>query len=99
MSFEFNKNIVCAIFNTEKSTELKEKQKIVTFWIKNSVTKEDIKKEVEKVFNVAVERVNITRLTKIGRMFKGKRGKSKEIKKAYVKISKDSDFDFSKLQQ
>ena len=99
MNFEFNKNIVSGIINTEKSCFVRDKQGVIVLLVTKSSDKEDVKKEAERVFCAKVDTVNIMRCTKIGKMFKGKRGGNKIIKKAYVKISRDSGFDFSKLQQ
>ncbi len=99
MNFEFNKNIISLILNTEKSCFVRDKQRVVVFLVNKFSTKDVVKKEVEKVFGVIVDSVNMMRCKKIGRMFRGKRGGDKVIKKAYVKISPSSDFDFSKLQK
>jgi ribosomal protein L23 len=99
MNFEFNKNIITGILNTEKSCFLRDNNGVIVLSITKGSNKSDIQKESEKVFGVKVESVNVMRCTKIGKMFKGKRGGNKIIKKAYIKISRDSGFDFSKLQQ
>ena len=98
MNFEFNKKLVFGLFNTEKSVYLKDNNRVIVLWVAKNSTKEVIKKEIEKVLNVVVDSVNVVRFTKLGRMFKGKRGSEMKVKKAYVKISSESNFDFSKLQ-
>ncbi len=58
---------------TEKALRLAEKQNVVTFIVEKNANKIQIKQEVEKRFNVKVEKVN-TLIMRDGR------------KKAYVKL-------------
>lgn len=71
---------------TEKSTFLKEKNREVCFEVEPRANKTEIRKAVEKLFKVKVERVRIQnkrgKKRKVGR-FEGQR---KDWKKAYVKL-------------
>jgi len=71
---------------TEKSTWLKDINRDVCFEVARSANKIEIKEAVEKLFDVKVERVRIVK--KKGKIKKAGRniGKTKDWKKAYVKL-------------
>jgi len=71
-----NSTILEAALTTEKAIRLLETENSVTFIVDRRASKNEIKREVERVFNVKVERVN-TMIT-----HKGK-------KKAIVKLTKE----------
>ncbi|MEM0480696.1 MAG: 50S ribosomal protein L23 [Candidatus Aenigmatarchaeota archaeon] len=68
--------VILYAYQTEKSLRLAEKNNVITFIVDRRATKGQIKKEVEKRFNVKVEKVN-TLITRKG------------LKKAYVKLKKE----------
>lgn len=61
---------------TEKSIRLMESENKMIFVVENSATKEEIKKAIEGMFKVKVEKVNTSIL--------------KSQKRAYVKFSKET---------
>ncbi|MEK6841354.1 MAG: 50S ribosomal protein L23 [Nanoarchaeota archaeon] len=63
--------------STEKAVRLMESDNKLVFIVERKATKQDIKKEIEKMFNVKVTKVN-TLITPLGQ------------KKAYVKLSKET---------
>ncbi|AJF62535.1 MAG: 50S ribosomal protein L23P [archaeon GW2011_AR20] len=63
--------------STEKAVRLMELDNKLTFIVERKATKNDIKKEIEKMFNVKVTKVN-TLITSLG------------MKKAYIKLSKET---------
>ena len=63
--------------STEKAVRLMELDNKLTFMVERKANKNDIKKEIEKMFNVKVVKVN-TLITPLG------------LKKAYVKLSKET---------
>ena len=63
--------------STEKAVRLMESDNKLVFIVERKSTKQDIKKDVEKSFNVKVVKVN-TLITPLG------------LKKAYVKLSKET---------
>lgn len=73
---------------TEKSTALKEEKNLLCFQVDPRATKIDIKRAVESIFKVKVEKVNIVNIKpkpkRLGR-FEGKRP---GWKKAYVTLKK-----------
>ena len=71
-----NSTILEAALTTEKAIRLLETENSVTFIVDRRASKNEIKREVERVFNVKVERVNTMITTK---------GK----KKAIVKLTKE----------
>jgi large subunit ribosomal protein L23 len=66
------------------------KEGVYVFKIVTSATKLDVKRAVEKVFNVKVAKVNV--LNRIGkkRVFRGKRGETMSRKHAVVRLSEGS---------
>ena len=64
--------------------------KVYTFEVEKSASKPEIKKAVEEVFGVKVEKVNTVRT--IGKMKRQgvHQGRTAEVKKAYVKLAEDS---------
>ncbi len=79
---------------TEKATMASEHNAVV-FEVAIDANKPQIKQAVESLFNVKVKAVN-TSITK-GKVkrFKGKLGKRKDIKKAYVTLHEGSTIDVS----
>ncbi len=71
---------------TEKSTMLKERNREVCFEVARKANKIEIKKAVEQLFKVKVERVRtlkmIGKIRRVGR----NSGKTKDWKKVYVKL-------------
>ena len=63
--------------STEKAVRLMELDNKLTFMVERKANKNDIKREIEKMFNVKVVKVN-TLITPLG------------LKKAYVKLSKET---------
>ena len=71
---------------TEKSTMLKEKNREICFEVARKANKIEIKKAVEQLFKVKVERVRtLKRIGKIRRVGRNT-GKTKDWKKVYVKL-------------
>lgn len=71
---------------TEKSTALKENNREVCFEVHPEANKSEIKKAVEKLFKVKVERVRIVNLKGKTRRLGRNVGQTKARKKAYVKL-------------
>lgn len=71
---------------TEKSTHLKEQNREVCFEVAKKATKTEIKKAVEHLFKVKVESVRTQHKTGKWRKVGRNQGKTKDWKKAYVKL-------------
>lgn len=78
--------IILSPIITEKSTLLKEKNREVCFEVNPKANKIEIKKAVEQLFKIKVERVRVQnkrgKMRRVGRSV----GKKKDWKKAYVKL-------------
>ena len=71
---------------TEKSTRLRDSHREVCFEISPEANKIEVKKAVEELFKVKVERVTIVHLKgKVKRLGRSL-GRTKDKKKAYVKL-------------
>jgi large subunit ribosomal protein L23 len=71
---------------TEKSTWLKEKNREVCFEVDPRANKSEIKKAVEQLFKIKVERVRIMNKRGKKRRVGRSEGKKKDWKKAYIKL-------------
>ena len=71
---------------TEKSTWLKEKNREVCFEVDPRANKSEIKKAVEQLFKIKVERVRIKNKRGKKRRVGRSEGKKKDWKKAYIKL-------------
>ena len=89
------RDIIKAPIITEKTMNLKEENNTITFSVDPRANKTEIKKAVEKVFNVKVDNVNTViqkpRKRRVGRYV----GKTKKVKKAIVKLSEGSSIELN----
>ncbi|MEI6845433.1 MAG: 50S ribosomal protein L23 [Candidatus Firestonebacteria bacterium] len=79
---------------TEKGADLKEKHSVYIFAVDVNANKIEIKKAVEKLFNVTVERVNTVIVAGKQRRLGLRKGLKPDWKKAYVTLKKGT-----KIQQ
>ena len=77
---------------TEKSTNASENGAVV-FEVAIGATKPEIKKAIEQLFKVKVKGVNTTVLKGKSKRFRGKPGRRKDIKKAYVMLEDGNTID------
>lgn len=71
---------------TEKSTLLKEKNREICFEVDSRANKIEIRKAVESLFKVKIERVRIINKRGKKRRVGRNEGRTKDWKKAYVKL-------------
>ncbi len=96
MSIEFNlSNVIKAPVVSEKSTVAAENQNRFVFKVANEATKLQVKKSVELMFNVEVEKVQLLNVKGKTKRFGRFMGKRSNWKKAYVKLKPGNDIDFS----
>lgn len=96
MSVEFNlSNVIKAPVVSEKSTVSAENHNRVVFKVANQATKLQVKKSVELMFNVEVEKVQLLNVKGKTKRFGRFMGKRSDWKKAYVKLKPGHDIDFS----
>ena len=69
-----------------------------SFNVLNSASKEDIKKSIETIFGVNVEKINILNREGKVKRFKGTTGKRSSVKKAVVTLKKGQEINFAKLE-
>jgi large subunit ribosomal protein L23 len=77
---------------TEKSTLLSEQNKVV-FKTPLAATKDEIKDAVEALFKVNVVKVNTILVKGKNKVFKGRRGKRSDVKKAIVTLKDGQSID------
>ncbi len=96
MSIEFNlSNVIKAPVISEKSTVAAETDNRFVFKVANQATKLQVKKSVELMFNVEVEKVQLLNVKGKTKRFGRFMGKRSDWKKAYVKLKEGHDIDFS----
>ncbi len=96
MSIEFNlSNVIKAPVVSEKSTVAAENQNRFVFKVASEATKLQVKKSVELMFNVEVEKVQLLNVKGKTKRFGRFMGKRSNWKKAYVRLKPGNDIDFS----
>jgi large subunit ribosomal protein L23 len=79
---------------TEKSTNLSEQNKI-TFKVNTKANKNNLKKNIEKIFKVNVTKVNIINKKTRIKVTRGKKVKVKGYKKAIITLKKGQNIDLT----
>ena len=79
---------------TEKSTNLSEQNKI-TFKVNTKANKNNLKKNIEKIFKVNVTKVNIINKKTRVKVTRGKKVKVKGYKKAIITLKKGQNIDLT----
>lgn len=80
---------------SEKATVLAEKQKQFVFRVRLDANKLEVRKAVEKLFNVQVASVNTTVVKGKNKRFGRSLGRRSDFKKAYVALKDGFDLDFT----
>jgi large subunit ribosomal protein L23 len=79
---------------SEKATSVAESGNQVVFKVRNDATKTDVKKAVELLFEVKVERVSVVRIPAKQKRFGQRSGARQAWKKAYVRLAPGQDINF-----
>ena len=79
---------------TEKSTNLSEQNKIV-FKVPSSANKNNLKKNIEKIFKVNVTKINIINKQNRIKITRGKKVRVSGFKKAIVTLKKGQSIDLT----
>jgi large subunit ribosomal protein L23 len=79
---------------TEKSTNLSELNKIV-FKVPSSANKQNLKKNIEKIFKVKVTKINIINKQNRTKVTRGKKVKISGFKKAIITLKKGQSIDLT----
>ncbi len=80
---------------SEKSTLAGDKANQVVFKVAVDATKPEIKKAVETLFNVTVEKVQVANVKGKRKMHRWVPGRRKNWKKAYVRLAEGQDINFA----
>jgi len=80
---------------SEKTLALSSDQNQYTFLVDRDATKPEIKKQIQKRYNVNITRVRTIRLQGKANMFRGKRSTSTPVKKAIVTVQKGQKIDIA----
>ena len=81
-------------FVTEKSTNLSDQNKIV-FKVPSSANKNNLKKNIEKIFKVNVTKINIINKQNRKKLTRGRKVKVPGYKKAIITLKKGQNIDLT----
>ena len=79
---------------TEKSTNLSEQNKVV-FKVPRVATKNNLKKNIEKIFKVNVIKINIINKQNRTKITRGRKVKVQDFKKAIITLKKGQSIDLT----
>ncbi|MDQ2070538.1 50S ribosomal protein L23 [Natronospira bacteriovora] len=79
---------------SEKSTNVADAHNQVVFKVRRDATKTEIRKAVEKLFEVQVDKVRVVRQKGKIKRFGTQYGRRQDWKKAYVSLQPGQDIDF-----
>jgi large subunit ribosomal protein L23 len=91
-------NVLQGSRTTEKTHEKAEKYKQITFRVAKDATKTEIKKAVEKIFNVAVEAVRVCNVKGKTKKFRQRQGCRSDWKKAMVSLREGHDINLAEFE-
>ncbi len=97
MSQERLLQVLVAPHVSEKATMIAEKHNQVVFKVRRDANKLEIKKAVEELFKVEVERVNTTLVKGKNKRFGRSLGRRQDYKKAYVSLKAGNEIDFTSV--
>lgn len=86
--------IVLAPVVSEKSTRLADANRQAVFKVVKDANKQEVRRAVEYLFRVEVERVNLATVNGKRKMFQRREGRRSDWKKAYVTLKPGHDIDF-----
>ena len=93
MSTERNYDVLVGPLVTEKATMLSEHGQIA-FRVRLDATKAEIRKAVENLFDVKVTAVNTLRVKGKTKLFRGRRGRRSDYKKAIITLAEGQNVDY-----
>ena len=79
---------------SEKSTTVSDKHNQIVFKVRRDSTKKEISQAVEMMFEVKVDKVQVTNVRGKSKRFGQTMGKRADWKKAYVTLAEGHDIDF-----
>jgi len=86
-------NIIIRPIITEKATQLREKHNIYCFEVSKDINKNELANVIKKLYNVVPEKINIVNVKPKPKRRRFIEGKTREWKKAYIKLKKGQKID------
>lgn len=80
---------------TEKAAVLSETSNVYTFEITKAATKTTVKRAIKEVYKVSPTRINIVKLPSKKVLVKGKKGSTRDVRKAYVYLKKEDKIEIA----
>ena len=93
MTTERDYDVLVGPLVTEKATMLSEHRQIA-FRVRLDATKAEIRRAVERLFDVKVTGVNTLRVKGKSKVFRGRRGQRSDYKKAIVTLAEGQSVDY-----
>lgn len=94
MSEQYLATLIQSPIDSEKSNRAADRYNQYVFKVLKTATKPEIKRAVEKMFNVKVESVHVANVKGKNKRFGRILGKRSDWKKAFVKLAPSSKIDF-----
>ena len=95
MNHERMMNILVAPHISEKSTRVADGSNQIVFKVRTDARKPEVRRAVEKMFNVEVESVSVLNVKGKNKGLRGRsRGRRPDWRKAYVRLKPGHDIDF-----
>lgn len=95
MNIDRLSKIIVAPVVSEKSTRVADNHRQVVFKVLKDASKPEIRRAVEKMFDVSVDSVSTANVRGKVKRFGQSVGRRSDWKKAYVKLAEGSDIDFA----
>lgn len=87
-------HVILAPHVSEKSSRLADRHRQIALEVRPDASKPEIKRAVEKLFNVEIEAVTVINMKGKTKQTGRRSGRRKDWKKAYVRLKPGQDIDF-----
>jgi len=91
----FTTTLITKPIMSEKALDLIKNENQYVFVVSPNATKPEIKKQIENMYKVNVEKVRVSVMSRITNKFRGIKSHKRDIKKAYVTVKKGQKIDIS----
>lgn len=91
-------NVLLSPVISEKSTDLADRRRTAVFYVAADARKDEIRRAVEKMFEVKVESVRVANVRGKPQTRLGHPGRRRTRRKAFVRMAQGDDINFAELQ-
>lgn len=87
--------VILGPHTSEKTNNIAELNNQIAFKVAPFATKRDVKQAAEKIFDVKVKKVTLVNIKGKTKQFSQRKGRRKDVKKAYVTLHEGHDINFA----